>query len=304
MKWIKYNVYQSTINKGTEESPSYEDILLGKKVGYSEENLAIAQKEAYNGEYTIEEDDKYLNVGVYTSWSFTSYLTFVGNVNAEMVSAAFGKGNETCMKGLGAALVMYSRYKGEDLEFKALFDCDTLDDISKSPDAIAEVLNSSAIVSLMQSNDYAFPYISLWRLNAVLPEEHRGNSFAEIVQNVDAMGYMHVNYKAIEALNIFSNAAITKIILPYCVDTGDVGIQYNGGGTVYAKKCLVVRISVTTNISLGSNFLRQYNYRPDGTTQFSHLDTGIFANSVIKVYTGKDFSSVEQHRAFVIPCEA
>lgn len=50
MKWIKYQIVQCTIGE--------EDVLLEKKVGYSEENLAIAEEEAYNGEYEIVEDDK------------------------------------------------------------------------------------------------------------------------------------------------------------------------------------------------------------------------------------------------------
>lgn len=50
MKWIKYQIVQCTIGE--------EDVLLEKKVGYSEDNLAIAEEEAYNGEYEIVEDDK------------------------------------------------------------------------------------------------------------------------------------------------------------------------------------------------------------------------------------------------------
>lgn len=50
MKWIKYKIEQSVID----EQP----ILIEKKVGYSEANLAIAQEEAYNGEYTTEDDEK------------------------------------------------------------------------------------------------------------------------------------------------------------------------------------------------------------------------------------------------------
>ncbi len=50
MKWIKYQVVQDTNGE--------EVILLTKKIGHSEANLAIAQVEAYNGEYTIEEDSK------------------------------------------------------------------------------------------------------------------------------------------------------------------------------------------------------------------------------------------------------
>lgn len=49
MKWIKYQIICNEINE--------EVILLNKKLGYSEDNLAIAEKEAYNGEYTVVEDD-------------------------------------------------------------------------------------------------------------------------------------------------------------------------------------------------------------------------------------------------------
>lgn len=51
MKWIKYQI---VCNEN-------ENILLDKKIGYSDANLAIAQNEAYNGVYTIEEDDKTLD---------------------------------------------------------------------------------------------------------------------------------------------------------------------------------------------------------------------------------------------------
>lgn len=49
MLWIKYQIEQSTVGEET--------ILVDKKVGYNNENLAIAEREAYNG-YEIIEDDK------------------------------------------------------------------------------------------------------------------------------------------------------------------------------------------------------------------------------------------------------
>ena len=49
MKWIKYKIVQNVIDG--------ENIYLEKKVGYNEANLAIAETEAYNAEYTIEEDN-------------------------------------------------------------------------------------------------------------------------------------------------------------------------------------------------------------------------------------------------------
>ena len=60
MKIIKYNFLSCRINHGTEESPDYEDIILPKEIRCTTDNLeaneAIAKKEAYNGEYTIEDE--------------------------------------------------------------------------------------------------------------------------------------------------------------------------------------------------------------------------------------------------------
>lgn len=47
MKWIQYQVLQCVVGQAT--------ILVDKKVGYSEANLAIAEKEAHDG-YVITED--------------------------------------------------------------------------------------------------------------------------------------------------------------------------------------------------------------------------------------------------------
>lgn len=60
MKIIKYKFLSYQINKGTEEKPKYEDVILDKEIrcaeAYLEANEEIAKKEAYNGEYTIEDD--------------------------------------------------------------------------------------------------------------------------------------------------------------------------------------------------------------------------------------------------------
>ena len=59
MKIIKYKLC-TRVNHGTEETPEYEDVLNNKQIRCTadtlETNEAIAQKEAYNGEYTIEDD--------------------------------------------------------------------------------------------------------------------------------------------------------------------------------------------------------------------------------------------------------
>ena len=54
-KVIKYNLC-TKVNHGTEETPQWEEILSPVEMGWNETNEEIAQREAYNGEYTIEDD--------------------------------------------------------------------------------------------------------------------------------------------------------------------------------------------------------------------------------------------------------
>ena len=55
MKIIKYNLCIE-VNRGTEENPDILETLHPVTMGWNETNEAIAAKEAYNGEYTIEDD--------------------------------------------------------------------------------------------------------------------------------------------------------------------------------------------------------------------------------------------------------
>lgn len=55
MKILKYNLC-AIVNHGTEENPKIEEILSPVTMGWNEVNEEIAKKEAYNGEYTIEDD--------------------------------------------------------------------------------------------------------------------------------------------------------------------------------------------------------------------------------------------------------
>jgi len=56
MKHIKYRFLSAEINHDTEEQPNIEQLFLDVIMTYSEANEEIAKKEAYNGEYTIEDD--------------------------------------------------------------------------------------------------------------------------------------------------------------------------------------------------------------------------------------------------------
>ena len=55
MKILKYNLC-TKVNHGTEEEPQIEEMLSPATMGWNEANEEIAKREAYNGEYTIEDD--------------------------------------------------------------------------------------------------------------------------------------------------------------------------------------------------------------------------------------------------------
>ena len=55
MRVIKYSRC-TTVNHGTEEKSQIEEILSNVTMSWTKGNEEIAKKEAYNGEYTIEDD--------------------------------------------------------------------------------------------------------------------------------------------------------------------------------------------------------------------------------------------------------
>ena len=57
MKIIKYQLC-TEVNRGTKEQPKIEQVFSGVSLVWSEANEKIAKAEAYNGEYTIEDDGK------------------------------------------------------------------------------------------------------------------------------------------------------------------------------------------------------------------------------------------------------
>ena len=55
MKLIKYQL-MTEVNHGTEEQPDIQQIFSDVSMGWNEANEEIAKREAYNSEYTIEDD--------------------------------------------------------------------------------------------------------------------------------------------------------------------------------------------------------------------------------------------------------
>lgn len=212
----------------------------------------------------------------------SSYMTFVGNVNADMVAAAFGKGNEDEVAGIGKALTMYSHFNGEEIAFSVLQDYDSLYAIGKSQEAINEVLSSVSIVTLMQSNTYSKPYVELWRLNTALPEELRRDSFADIVQDVEVMNYMYDNYTEFEALNILNNTLFVDAAKQYAITTSTVRIKPTTTSEVslYSKKCFVINLNtVAGDMAHNSEQELRFIARPDGSSVVKSLTRSDILNN-------------------------
>lgn len=55
MKVIKYQLC-TEVDHGTEDEPKIEQVFSAVTLGWSKANEKIAKTEAYNGEYTIEDD--------------------------------------------------------------------------------------------------------------------------------------------------------------------------------------------------------------------------------------------------------
>ena len=55
MKIIKYQIVTEE-NRGTEEAPQIEKVVTEMMISWSISNEELAKREAYNGEYTIEDD--------------------------------------------------------------------------------------------------------------------------------------------------------------------------------------------------------------------------------------------------------
>lgn len=57
MKIIKYQLC-TEVNYGTKDKPNIEQVFSAITLGWTEGNEKVAKDEAYNGEYTIEDDGK------------------------------------------------------------------------------------------------------------------------------------------------------------------------------------------------------------------------------------------------------
>ena len=138
-------------------------VLIGvqpplRPLGDSANNIKVTDETAllYDHVNTPEEpltaDEALNNLAI--SKSVSLYLVFVGNANTDMLDAAFGKNNEEDIQGLGRALSMYIKFKGEDTDISQLKACYRFEDIPNNPEAKFQMMQSDNLVALMTTSPY------------------------------------------------------------------------------------------------------------------------------------------------------
>ncbi len=87
-----------------------------------------------------------------------SYMAFCGNVNADMLDAAFGKNNEEYITGLGRQLAMYAWFKGDSkitYPFTELSKNNNMVDIVSIGKGLREIYENSTLHTFLESEAYA-----------------------------------------------------------------------------------------------------------------------------------------------------
>lgn len=87
-----------------------------------------------------------------------SYLAFCMNVNSNMLDAAFGKGNEDRIEGIGRQLAMYAWFKGDSkvtYPFTNLRNAINFNECVGNVDSFYEVSKNNTLLALIDLSPYA-----------------------------------------------------------------------------------------------------------------------------------------------------
>ena len=193
------------------------------------------------------------------------YLSLCGNVNPDMLDAAFGKPDDG-LRGIGSALAKFSWFKGDSkdtyphtlLQTKTSFSSCLAD-----PDAVVDIINTSSIFAIVKSSPYAkalleqaYPTYIKGALAAV------GYTYVSLDQSLSTVS-SSVDFLA--AVDRTANPASTWDILLYSMNLYDSMKAKTGYDGMVASK----------------PFLRQMYDKDDFTTKVEN-DATNFHNAAMK----------------------
>jgi hypothetical protein len=143
----------------------------------------------------VTEEGTPINKALFKSISdYPSFMAFAGNVNPDMLDAAFGKGNEDRITGIGRQLAMYAWFKGDSKSaypFTSLLTCDTLADALLScPLAREEVINNANCMAIISASPFA-----LSTFNSLLTDSNTLKTYL-----ANGIGHNPTDYASLNAL--------------------------------------------------------------------------------------------------------
>lgn len=147
-----------------------------------------------------------------------SYLAFVGNVNNNMVDAAYGKNNEDADIGLGKALVLDARNRGgadkAEYPFTNLMKVKNVNDLNSG--AAIEIKNNTWLYNILSNNAYAkekiISYVDIVDIFQSIGCAIDHSSVSEYMNDTNCLSYLN----SASALEIaLSNSLFCKQLLSY-----------------------------------------------------------------------------------------
>lgn len=184
-----------------------------------------------------------------------SYLAWVTNANSNSIDAAFGKNNETYLKGLGRQLAMYAWFKGANkttYPFTNLINCNTLNDLTDS--AKTEILSDVNLVSLFHSTNYAkdklYLNFSTWKTNyQLMTNALTSASVVDTIRTTTSYhDILHTGRTVIETIGsgVYTVPSGVSVLTVVCIGGG---ASVNAGG--YRQQVLSVTPGQQINYVVG-----------------------------------------------------
>ncbi len=130
----------------------------------TEEGTSISKATLLSDEtaacFELTGNDAVVDKALKKALSLSSYMAFCGNVNSDMLDAAFGKNNEAKILNIGNQIDMYAKYKSSSaVSMTNTIPKSKLSDILSDPLACIELFHNLDVSILLGNSPYAYNMI-------------------------------------------------------------------------------------------------------------------------------------------------
>lgn len=177
------------------------------------------------------------------------YFLFMGNINTELLDAAFGKNNDDEVKGIGMALAMYAKFKDPnidfDIDFPSLIQIDKISDINGA--ALAELLTNHDLFVLCSNSTMASEILYtdsniVSFLNTLTTTQKE--TLDEFWSDNSCMVDFYNNYSSLDNILTLTNV---RNAIANSTSISSISRRYEEGKAyaIYDSPCLLVELEVT-----------------------------------------------------------